>query len=146
MAHRKVSPQEAHDLMRSESYIYVDVRTEAEFAADRPEGAVNIPVAVQQPGMGMAANEDFLDVVIGNFELDSRIIVGCKAGGRSDRAAQILDSAGFANVVDQQAGFEGSRDANGAIAEPGWKPTGLPTENGEPDSTGYKTLATNAGK
>ncbi len=35
------------------------------------------------------------------------------------RAAAMLEAAGFTNVVDQRAGFEGG-------PEPGWRPKGLP--------------------
>ena len=62
------------------------------------------------------------------FPKDAKLVVGCKAGGRSARAAEMMAAAGFTGVVDQRAGFDGARDAFGQLTEPGWQPAGLPVE------------------
>ena len=36
------------------------------------------------------------------------------------RAAQALVAAGFTNVIDQRAGWDGARDSFGQVTEPGW--------------------------
>ena len=41
----RISPEEAHAKVTNEGYAYVDVRTEAEFAAGHPAGAYNVPIA-----------------------------------------------------------------------------------------------------
>ena len=64
------------------------------------------------------------------FPSDAKIVVGCKAGGRSLRAAQALVAAGFTNVVDQRAGWDGARNPFGQVTEPGWAAAGLPREDG----------------
>jgi rhodanese-related sulfurtransferase len=91
------------------------------------------------PG-GMTPNADFLPVM-GTFPKDAKLVVGCKAGGRSARAASMLESAGYTSVVDQRAGFEGAPDpSTGRIGEPGWRPAGLPvTTEARPDRT-YEAL------
>ena len=78
----------------------------------------------------MAPNPDFVSVVEKAFGKDAKIVVGCKSGGRSLRAAQALTGAGFTSVVDQRAGWDGARDAFGQMGEPGWSRAGLPAENG----------------
>ena len=139
MAVKRVSPAEARDLMDKEGYVYVDVRSLPEFAAGHPKGAFNVPLMNMGPG-GMTPNPEFL-TVMGAFPRDAKLIVGCQAGGRSARAAAMLESAGYTDVVDQRAGFEGAPDpSSGRVSEPGWRPAGLPVSTEPlPDRT-YEAL------
>jgi rhodanese-related sulfurtransferase len=121
MGFKRVSPEEAKALIDREGYVYVDVRSLPEFEAGHPKGAYNVPLMHQGPA-GMTPNADFLAVMQKTFAQDARLVVGCKAGGRSQRAAGLLESAGYTNVVDQKAGYEGA-----SPDEPGWRPKGLPT-------------------
>lgn len=125
---KRVSPQEALDLT-NDGWVYVDVRTEQEFVDGHPAHAFNVPIA-HQAGGSMTPNPDFLSVVERAFGKDAKIVVGCKAGGRSLRAAQALIGAGFTNIIDQRAGWDGARDAFGQMSEPGWSRAGLPVETG----------------
>ncbi len=136
---KRVSPKEAFDLMQKDGYVYVDVRSIPEFEAGHPEGAFNVPVLHLGPG-GMKPNPDFLAVMEKHFARDAKIVVGCKAGGRSSRAASILESAGFTNVVDQRAGFDGAMDPMGRVVEPGWRPAGLPATTDAPPDHLYENL------
>ena len=113
---KKVSPAEAHAMM-GEGYTYVDVRTPAEFAEGRPAGAVNVPLAA-----------DFVAQMSARFAKDAKLVVGCKSGGRSARAAAALAQAGYTDVLDQRAGFDGARNPFGQLTEPGWSRAGLPVE------------------
>jgi rhodanese-related sulfurtransferase len=128
---KRVSPQEAHALVTEQGYVYVDVRTEAEWAAGHPVGAQNVPWAFSGPS-GMSPNPDFLPTMQKLFEKSCPIVLGCKSGGRSLKAAQALVGAGFTAIVDQRAGFEGPRDSFGKVTEPGWSPAGLPVEKDTP--------------
>lgn len=135
---KRISPKEAHEKM-GEGYTYVDVRTEEEFAQGHPEGALNVPILL--PGnAGMAPNPDFAKVMAASFAPNTKIVVGCKAGGRSMRAAQLLTQEGFTDVLDQRAGWDGARSEFGQIAEQGWSRAGLPVENGTPAGRGYGDL------
>ena len=122
---KRVSPQEARDLMQKDGYVYVDVRSIPEFQAGHPEGAFNVPLMHMGPA-GMTPNPEFLDVMQRAFPRDARLVVACKAGGRSARAAAMLESAGYTNVIDQRAGYEGTQDPATGHREPGWRPAGLP--------------------
>ena len=82
----------------------------------------------------MAPNPDFLPVVQKAFPPETKLVLGCKAGGRSLKAAEMLQSAGFTGIVDQRAGFDG----NGA--EPGWRPRGLPTASEAAPGRAYEIL------
>jgi rhodanese-related sulfurtransferase len=118
----RITPNEAHSKMTADGYTYVDVRSPEEFFEGRPAGSINIPL-----------DDNFLSQVSARFAKDSKIIVGCKTGGRSLRAAKALLAAGFKDVVDQRAGFDGCRGPFGEVTEPGWaRCAGLPQDIGTP--------------
>ncbi len=122
----QTTPAEAQQLL-SQGYRYLDVRTEPEFAGGHPAGAVNIPVVVPDPNTGqMMMNPDFLAVAQAHFPKDAPLVVGCQAGGRSQRAAELLAQAGYANVVNMHGGFGGARDQTGRTVVAGWRECGLP--------------------
>src|SRR5260370_18608580 len=81
--------------------LYLDVRTEGEFAAGHPEGAINIPVVfIKGPGQ-MQLNPEFVEIAEKVIPRDRKLIVGCMAGGRSQRACEMLENAshtGFTKV------------------------------------------------
>lgn len=134
MAVNEITPQQAHDVLSADpSAVYIDVRSEREFANGHPAGAVNIPVAFPDPARGMVLNPDFVSVVEKNFSKDKKIIVGCQAGPRSNRAAGMLLEAGYDDVSNLLGGFGGMRDQMGNTLAPGWAASGLPVsqENGE---------------
>jgi rhodanese-related sulfurtransferase len=134
----RISLQEASDKL-AEGWTYVDVRTPEEFAAGHPPGAVNVPIALLAPG-GMAPNADFMRAMTAAFPKDAKIVVGCKSGGRSLRAAQLLLAEGFTSVLDQRAGWDGARNPFGELAEPGWSRSALPTEEGSPSGRSWEDL------
>jgi rhodanese-related sulfurtransferase len=145
MSVKRVSPEEAKALVDTEGYVYLDVRSIPEFDAGHPEGAYNIPLLHMTPG-GMQPNPDFMDVVQANFDKDAKLVIGCKAGGRSLRAAQAMIQAGYPNVIDQRAGFVGATDAFGQVTEPGWQPKALPVATRAAEGRAYGELAAKAGK
>jgi len=124
MALRRVKPVEAKRLIDEEGYVYLDVRSVPEFEQGHPTGAFNVPLMHMSP-VGMQSNARFLEVVTRVFAKDAKIVVGCKSGGRSLRAAQTMEQAGFTAVVDQLAGFGGAADGFGRVSEPGWQAAGL---------------------
>lgn len=119
MAIEEIDPTEAKR-RQDDGWTYVDVRTPEEFAAGHPAGAVNVPVALLQGG-GMVANPDFLDGMK-QFAPETQLLMGCKTGGRSMRAAQMLEQSGYTTLANVAGGFVGTP------AQRGWKDLGLPTE------------------
>lgn len=124
MSIKRVSPQEARALMQNEGYVYLDVRSIPEFEAGHPAGAYNIPLAHMTQG-GMRPNGGFLVEVATVFPKDAKLVLGCKSGGRSLRAAEALTQTGYENIVDQRAGFDGARNSFGQVQEAGWQGAGL---------------------
>ena len=145
MAIHELTPQQAHDILSNDpSAVYIDVRTEREFTNGHPQGAVNIPVALPDPGRGMVINEDFIRVVEANFSRDKKIVVGCQAGPRSSTAAGLLQQAGFQDVSNMLGGYGGMRDAMGNVKAPGWASLGLPISSDNGDGVSYGSLAAKA--
>lgn len=141
MAIKEITPQQAHDTLTSDAnVVYIDVRTEREFATGHPQGAVNIPVAFPDPARGMMVNNDFVKVVEANFPRDKKIIVGCQAGPRSNAAAGLLEQAGFRDVANMVGGFGGMRDQMGNVSAPGWAASGLPVSNDNGEGASYASL------
>jgi rhodanese-related sulfurtransferase len=144
MAVKQLTPQQAHDLMQQDAkVVYLDVRTVPEFSAGHPQRGINIPAFFfQQPGQP-TPNADFVKVVEANIAKDAMIVVGCQAGGRSQRAAEMLDKAGYTNISNMMGGFGGGQDQTGkAIA--GWRDAGLPVTTANGDGMSYSSLAAKA--
>jgi rhodanese-related sulfurtransferase len=78
-----------------EDVLLVDVRTPAEYQKGHLDGAVNIDFLA--PG--------FADQWKG-IDTDRTIYVYCKVGGRSAKAAKLLDSLGYQSVVDLTGGYD----------------------------------------
>ena len=112
------SPQACHDLCKQDGYVYLDVRTDEEFAAGSPEGSVNVPAFAKTDDGMFPMSSVFLKLVGINFpdKENVKIVVGCQAGNRSKSACMWLSEAGYKNIVENESGYSG------------WTSAGLPTE------------------
>jgi rhodanese-related sulfurtransferase len=139
-----INPEEAKKLLDSDSsYVYLDVRTPAEFQAGRPTGAINIPVAEMNPVSGsMELNPKFMDVVTAHIGKEAKVIVGCRSGARSAAAQELMHQAGYTDTSNMLGGFGGKSDATGQVITEGWSTLGYPTERGDAGDAGYAALST----
>ncbi len=136
---RRVSPKEAQALVDA-GYVHVDVRSVPEFEAGHPAGARNVPLLHEGPA-GLVPNPAFLSVMRAVFPVDTKLVLGCRSGGRSLRAARALLAEGYSDVIDQRAGFDAARDPFGQVEEPGWQAAGLPVETGDGGDHSYAVLS-----
>lgn len=135
-----VSPQEAHELMQREGYVYVDVRSPEEYGASHPQGAVNIPYFFFTPE-GRKPNPDFLDAFRRVMPPGSKFIVGCAGGNRSAMALELLEREGWGGeLLECKAGFAGRKDEQGRVVETGWSAAGLPCEEGQSEGRSWDAL------
>ena len=118
MPYDEIDPRAAHE-RQQQGWRYIDVRSPQEFAQGHPEGAVNIPILFMGP-LGMQPNLEFVDVVRKHFAPDQPLLLGCKSGGRSARAAMALEQAGFQQLANVAGGFSGAPGVHG------WSFLGLP--------------------
>ena len=125
MTAKRVSPEEALELIRDQGYVYLDVRSVPEFEQGHPAGAYNAPIVHMGP-TGSQPNADFLPVIQRRFPKAAGLVIGCRTSSRSEHAAALLERAGYSNLVIQRAGFAGNRDPLGS-PDPGWAQKGLPT-------------------
>lgn len=67
-----------------------------------------------------AKNQEFLSAATEGIAQDRCVLLICRSGARSRSAAQVLGNAGFGDVHNVTAGFEGDLDAEGH-RHGGWK-------------------------
>jgi rhodanese-related sulfurtransferase len=143
-----MSPKEALDAKRAggDKVLLVDVRTRAEaMFVGMPRQADALVPYVELPEFmndwdekravyAVQLNNDFLPELQRRMEQkgankDSTIILLCRSGDRSARAADFLASQGFAKVYSVPEGFEGDPAKDGPQAGQrvvnGWKNAGL---------------------
>lgn len=136
---KRVTPPEAAELLTT-GWTYLDVRSIPEFEGGHPTGAANVPLLHFEGGR-MSPNPDFQKVVSANFPPDTKLVVGCKAGGRSLQAAALLEAAGYTSVVDMRGGYHGEHDGMGRVTCAGWLESKLPVENAAPPEKTYAALS-----
>ena len=142
MSIAQVMPEEARRLLDGGGFLYLDVRTVPEFVNGHPPSALNIPVAELNPQTGrMEINEKFLGVVTANIPPDAQLLVGCKTGGRSATACEMLAQAGYKNLHNVVGGFSGVTDPNGQVVQEGWSTLGYPIERGDGGAQSYISLS-----
>jgi len=141
MSVEQIMPDEAARRVESEGYVYIDVRSVPEFDQGHPTPAVNIPLlhADEQTGQ-MTPNPDFIRVVKANYPEDTKLVLGCRTGQRSDHAAQLLQSMGYETVVNMRCGFSGEMTPFGQVVNPGWEEVGLPVSYDSGDGVSYESL------
>lgn len=142
---KEINAKEAYEKMQKDpEYIYLDVRSIPEFEQGHAAGAMNIPIMHFDPGVGMYPNEEFTKVAEANLPKNAKLVVGCKMGGRSSRACEILTQMGYTDVTNIIGGYSGATDNMGRVVEPGWSMLGLPVSKGSGEDAGYEKLAAKA--
>ncbi len=107
---RLITPGEAESLMSRGLVQYLDVRTPEEFALGHPPGASNVPFQLRE-GAGMrkalVPNPGFAAALEKTFPNKlTPLVVGCKSGARSTPALVMMLHAGYADVRNQNGGFD----------------------------------------
>lgn len=140
MPYKTITPEEAAKKLAEDTHaVYLDVRSQSEFAAGHPAGAINIPIAEPGPA-GMAFNQEFLAVAEKVLPKDTPLFVGCLSGKRSEAACQVLDQAGYADLANVSGGFGGVKDMMGRVLQPGWSTLGLPVSSDTGEGVSYASL------
>lgn len=95
---RVVSPEEGAQLVSNSSNdpVIIDVRTPAEFAEGRVEGAVLIDFY----------ESDFADR-IAELDRSGSYVIYCRSGNRSSQARNLMADLGFVDVADIDGGIVG---------------------------------------
>ncbi|NPA50824.1 MAG: sulfurtransferase [Epsilonproteobacteria bacterium] len=140
-----LTAKEAYDMLQKEGdkILFVDVRTPEElyFVGYPKEVDKNVPLVYvdyskfkEKKGkvkFASVKNKKFVQQVeealkANGLNKDSKIIVMCRSGHRSAKAAKVLDKAGYKNVYTIVDGFEGDKDKEGYRTVNGWKNAHLP--------------------
>lgn len=155
LAKKKQTPQglyltatEAYDFIQTNSkdVVFIDVRTRAEvdFLGMPTLADANIPYMLsgdwgewddKKKTFKLAPNSSFLPSVekllaARGLDKESKIVVMCRSGSRSAKAANLLAEAGYNNVYSITDGFEGDKAKEGPHKGQrvvnGWKNANLP--------------------
>ena len=138
MSIKRITPDEAATLL-GQGWIYVDVRSVPEFEQGHPEGAYNVPF-LHRAAHGMVPNPDFVSVMEAAFPKDAKLVMGCRTGGRSLKAAEALVARGYQNIIDMRGGLAGELDAANRITCEGWQARGLPVSRTAQSGRTYNDL------
>ena len=117
-------------LQADEACLLVDCRTEEEWnLTGIPELSAigKRPLLIEWTNSRNQKNPDFIDSIAAFASKDTALIIMCRIGGRSASACHALAEAGFSDVTNMAAGFEGRADENGhRNSFEGWRADGLP--------------------
>lgn len=131
---QRLNSQQAIARASDAALVHIDVRSEPEFAAGHAPNAYNVPLMHMQGG-GMTPNPNFAaDVQRAVPDKSTPVMVSCKAGGRSARAAAVLEQLGYTDVADHVGGWGGG---NG---DAGWVASGGPSTGETLPGRSYKDI------
>lgn len=133
-----LTAEEAGEFLASrEDALLIDIRTRAEvtFVGIAEEADKNIPYMVMDEFWDFDEDKGAYKMVVNSgfagdvaelvsergFSKDSAIILMCRSGSRSARAADLLEQLGYNNVYSVVDGFEGDKDSRGVRNVNGWK-------------------------
>ena len=141
-----VGPQRALELTAAPRTYLVDVRSAAEYVfVGHPPKAYNIPLSFwSESEQNLVPNDHFVQDLQVRFKNDDTLIFMCRSGGRSLRASQAAQAAGFKKVINVTDGFEGRKDDQGRFTIGGWKPAGLPYTYDVDPALAYKRVGEDA--
>lgn len=132
-----VTSVEAMKILESnDRAVLLDVRTDAEWTfVGRPDlsGLDREPVLISwQTFPGMAPNGGFVEAVRRSIpDRDAPVLILCRSGQRSQKAAIALTEAGYADCRNISDGFEGPKNETGhRNTVTGWRANGLPWQQG----------------
>lgn len=101
----RLSAREVSEKLRCEGdkVCYIDVRSMSEFAAGHVPGAKCVPL-------------DQLEKDTSGIPKDRLVILGCLSGKRAERAAELLSTKGYTNILELEGGISA------------WQASGLPVD------------------
>lgn len=136
MSIQQTTPDKAKEILDSDpNTAYLDVRSVPEFIQGHAEGAINIPLMHFDMEKGeMTPNPEFLEVVQAVLSQEKTYVVGCKAGGRSQKACEILSGLGYEEIYNINGGLEGNEN------QKGWKELDLPVSTDNSEGVSYESL------
>ncbi len=143
-----MTPKMAYEQMEKhgDQTLFIDVRARAEvnFLGMPTQADANIPYMEigewyawdeKKKSFKMEFNDDFVKafeqrLAAKGLGKDDTIIVMCRSGSRSSKAANLLADRGYTKVYTLPEGYEGDKakkgDAKGQRVVNGWKNNGLP--------------------
>lgn len=123
-----ISPTVANRMLAADAEaVFVDVRSRAEYVLQgHAVGTYNLPIMRWNDRTGgMDPNPEFVAQMAAKYGKDRTLVLICRSGHRSGRAAAALAEAGYTHLYSVQGGMSGTRDDHGKPVK-GWQQEGLP--------------------
>ena len=132
----QITPDTAKEMMDADKdTVYLDVRSVPEFEQGHADGAINIPLLHLNASTGMMdPNPDFAAVAQSVLAPKKTCVVGCKMGGRSQKACDLLAMLGYEKLFNIDGGYGGNDH------QKGWKDLNLPISQENGEGVGYECL------
>ncbi|MEE9426526.1 MAG: rhodanese-like domain-containing protein [Paracoccaceae bacterium] len=146
LAGQYLTATQAADMLADPAILFIDVRTVEEliFVGLPDRVNLNLPIMqlpeiggydVQKASYPMQTDPEFRSsfrnfAASREMDMDTPIVLICRSGGRSAKAADLLYKWGYTNVFSVIDGFEGDKAKDGPMAGyrvvNGWKNANLP--------------------
>ena len=125
MGYSEISLEDAWSMLAGDpNAALVDVRTIAEWnfvgMPDLSSIGKDVKAAEWTRFPDGSPNTEFVEQVAGGLEAEQPVLIICRSGARSRAAAQALGHAGFTQLYNVTAGFEGDLNSDGH-RHGGWK-------------------------
>lgn len=134
---QQIPPKSAWEKIKADAEsVLIDVRTVQEFCDGHPEGALNIPVFIEDDFGQRMPNQDFMIVVQAHVPKEKSVFLSCQSGKRSFMAGMQMERQGYQNLFNVTGGFGGSPECAG------WEDEGLPTSTENGADISYESLKT----
>lgn len=96
-----ISPQQAAQMQTEKNAVIIDVRETDEWNSGHIAGAIHVPLGQIQTRLNELTRYQ-----------NSPVIMQCRSGGRSTKAATLLTEAGFKAVYNMDGGLNAWQKAN----------------------------------
>ena len=98
--YQKISQDKAKEMMDTQEVLVLDVREQSEYAGGHIPGAVLLPVGTidEDTAAAVIPEKDTAAAVIP--EKDTTVLVYCRSGSRSKRAAKALAGLGYTGIYE----------------------------------------------
>jgi len=114
--------------------VLIDVRTVQEFCEGHPEGALNIPVFIEDDFGQRMPNQVFMVIIEAHVPKNKSVYLSCQSGKRSFMAGMQMERQGYSKLFNVTGGFGGSPECTG------WEDEGLPTSTDNGPEISYESL------
>jgi rhodanese-related sulfurtransferase len=100
-----ISRLELLELMKTNNFLLIDVRTPSEVASGKIVNSHNIPLNALSEALSMSNNNFKQNFGFTKPSKTDKLVFYCRSGARAQSATQIAKNAGYSNVLNYQGSW-----------------------------------------